>query len=152
MLEGGCLCGAVRYRTTVEPLFEAICCCEQCQRATGSGHLPFIGVPSAEIEVQGETRSFTTRTGHRGPVTLHFCPTCGSHVLGAAREVPLITLILAGTLAQPKRYIPSVAIHVEEKCAWDTLPGGISVWHGSFGDIEHRPAGWVPGGNDRDYR
>jgi hypothetical protein len=34
--EGGCACGAVRYRTTGAPLRTSICHCKSCQRRTGS--------------------------------------------------------------------------------------------------------------------
>ena len=34
--EGGCLCGAVRYRVTEEPYLAGICHCNQCKKRTGS--------------------------------------------------------------------------------------------------------------------
>ena len=35
-LEGGCACGAVRYRLTSAPMFVHCCHCRDCQRQTGS--------------------------------------------------------------------------------------------------------------------
>lgn len=34
--EGGCLCGAVRYRTEGLPVFTIVCHCRACQHRTGS--------------------------------------------------------------------------------------------------------------------
>ena len=34
--EGGCECGAVRYRMTDDPVFVSCCHCRQCQKMTGS--------------------------------------------------------------------------------------------------------------------
>ena len=34
--EGGCLCGAVRYRVEGEPPRSSVCSCTCCQRRTGS--------------------------------------------------------------------------------------------------------------------
>ena len=34
--EGGCLCGAVRYRVEGEPALSSVCNCTSCQRRTGS--------------------------------------------------------------------------------------------------------------------
>ena len=36
MSEGGCSCGAVRYRLASAPLFTHCCHCRNCQRQTGS--------------------------------------------------------------------------------------------------------------------
>ena len=38
LIEGGCLCGAVRYEANAEPAFAVHCYCRQCQRITGAGH------------------------------------------------------------------------------------------------------------------
>lgn len=35
-IEGGCLCGAVRYTCAAEPVMTAICQCTHCQRQSGS--------------------------------------------------------------------------------------------------------------------
>jgi hypothetical protein len=35
-LEGGCACGALRYRLTSAPMFVHCCHCRDCQRQTGS--------------------------------------------------------------------------------------------------------------------
>ncbi|MFB3046874.1 MAG: GFA family protein, partial [Acidiferrobacterales bacterium] len=35
-MEGGCTCGAVRYRMTSKPMFVHCCHCRWCQRETGA--------------------------------------------------------------------------------------------------------------------
>jgi hypothetical protein len=35
-LEGGCLCGAIRYRVSGKPANTMICHCRTCRRAAGS--------------------------------------------------------------------------------------------------------------------
>lgn len=37
---GGCLCGALRYRVTAEPLTLYACHCTDCQRRTGTAFAP----------------------------------------------------------------------------------------------------------------
>ncbi len=40
VLNGHCLCGAVRYEAWGEPLFSGFCYCEDCRRASGAGASP----------------------------------------------------------------------------------------------------------------
>lgn len=98
-LTGGCLCGAVRYRTSGPPLRVGICHCETCKRQSGSP-LPAFAIFRADaVEVTGEVRGFRTSPA----IERHFCPACGSHVYGdegGEYAVPL------GTLDEPARVPP----------------------------------------------
>lgn len=38
-IEGGCLCGMLRYRATTSPLWVTVCYCRFCQKATGSDRM-----------------------------------------------------------------------------------------------------------------
>lgn len=44
--EGGCLCGAVRYRITGEPKSVGYCHCRMCQRAAGAPVVAWATVPA----------------------------------------------------------------------------------------------------------
>ncbi|RVA88978.1 aldehyde-activating protein, partial [Mesorhizobium sp. M7A.F.Ca.US.006.04.2.1] len=35
---GGCACGAIRYETNDEPIFQNHCQCSDCQKRSGTGH------------------------------------------------------------------------------------------------------------------
>lgn len=48
-LEGGCLCGAIRYCINGKVRFVSQCCCRDCQRATGTGHTTIIGVLRSDL-------------------------------------------------------------------------------------------------------
>ena len=41
---GGCLCGMLRYEAVGEPLYIGHCYCTDCQKASGSGVHPVLGV------------------------------------------------------------------------------------------------------------
>jgi hypothetical protein len=58
-LKGGCLCGAVRYWTTVEPLTSTVCHCRDCQRFTGSAFAAVAYIPKEALKIEGAIRTFT---------------------------------------------------------------------------------------------
>ncbi len=75
--EGGCRCGAVRFRITKVPLLTMACHCRGCQRMTGSAFSLSLAIPDDGFEIlQGETVAggADKAFGHR------FCPTCLSWV------------------------------------------------------------------------
>ena len=77
-LKGGCLCGAVRYWTTAEPLTSTVCHCRDCQRFTGSAFGALVYVPKETLTIEGTTKTFTSLGGSGKPMVRHFCPECGS--------------------------------------------------------------------------
>ena len=52
-LKGGCLCGAVRYSTTAEPLTSTVCHCRDCQRFSGSAFGTLLYVPKEALTIEG---------------------------------------------------------------------------------------------------
>jgi hypothetical protein len=50
-LKGGCLCGAVRYTTTAEPVGSGVCHCRDCQRFTGSAFGALVYVPKETLTI-----------------------------------------------------------------------------------------------------
>jgi len=55
MMTGGCLCGAVRYEAQGKALWAVHCHCRDCQRASGTGHVPSMGMPKSLFKVTGKT-------------------------------------------------------------------------------------------------
>lgn len=132
-MDGGCYCGAVRYRTDGEPTMRAQCHCRECQYITGGGPNFFMMVPAEGFAyTKGAPSSFTRKDIER-PVTREFCETCGTHL--ATRLASLPSLVLkVGTLDDPGLFgAPQVAIfmadsqpfHVvgEEIPRFDRMPG-----------------------------
>jgi hypothetical protein len=78
-LSGSCLCGAVTYSCTADPLFTAICHCTECQKQTGTAFSIIVGVPKAAFQVEGNPSTFTTIGDDTHKETIrHFCSNCGS--------------------------------------------------------------------------
>jgi len=74
MLSLTCLCGRVRLDVATRPAFIHECNCTLCSKAGArwSYHLP------AEVEVRGDTSSYTREDKENPAAEVHFCPRCGS--------------------------------------------------------------------------
>ncbi|HEY1749762.1 MAG TPA: GFA family protein [Caulobacteraceae bacterium] len=134
MISGGCLCGAVRYEADAEPAWTAVCYCRDCQRSSGSGYVPVMGVLRGAMQVSGELRAFTVTAAGGGPATRHFCPACGSTVLGGLEGPPDDTMsIYCGTLDDPSLFKPAVAIFTRNRLPWECAIAGAREFEGAPG-------------------
>ena len=128
MMSGGCLCGRVRYETDAEPAWTAICYCRDCQRASGSGYMPVMGVRRADMRISGETKAFEV-AAQRGPSTRHFCPTCGSLIFGGVEGPADATMsVYVGTLDDPSAWSPQIAIFTRSRQPWDCAIAGATEY------------------------
>ena len=92
--EGGCLCGAVRYRLNIPPRQIVACHCGQCRRWHGH-HGAYTAVPNEALELlQGDTLHWyrSSDRARRG-----FCRGCGSSLFWQADGSDHVS-VTAGTL------------------------------------------------------
>ena len=80
MIEGSCLCGAVRWEFGGVPEGATACNCTACRRY---GTLWAYDHEGERIQVWGPTRRFTRGTA----LEFHFCPTCGCIAFWRGKEV-----------------------------------------------------------------
>ncbi len=121
--EGGCLCGAVRYRSTAPPLRGVICHCSMCRKHSGAPILAFVHFPRDSFRwLKDEpTRYPSSEFAERG-----FCSICGStlsmheDVLGDRVQVTV------GSLDEPDRVRMDDHVWTKEQILWfkvdDRLP------------------------------
>jgi hypothetical protein len=121
---GGCLCGAVRYRLSAEPVVSRICWCRDCQRLAGNGTVNAI-FPSAAIEVTGTTAEYTSTADSGNQVRRRFCPHCGSQLFADSSGRPGLTVVRLGTLDDPASVTPSANIWAGSAPAWACLDAGL---------------------------
>jgi hypothetical protein len=120
-MTGACACGALRWRAQGEPLTQGLCHCRSCQRITGSGHIGWMTFPEGAVTVTGAMRA-TRHTGGSGRDATRFsCPICNSTVYGTAEVIPGLINLYAGSLDDPSRFKPTIAIFVAERPPWDDV-------------------------------
>lgn len=116
-LEGGCLCGRVRY-TTGAPVATVICHCTHCQRATGSAFSVNLIVANGQFSLTGVTTSYPDSGDSGKPVHRHFCGHCGSSLFSVADGRPGFTILKAGTLDDTAAVSPATQIYRDSAQRW----------------------------------
>ena len=117
-LAGGCLCGQVRYRAEGPALFQSLCHCRDCQRASGSGGMPVMGLARSGFHVDGAVAVYVSTGGSGQPTRRNFCPVCGSTLFGLPDMAPDLVTLYAGSLDDPTGFVPAREIFVRDRPAW----------------------------------
>jgi len=117
-MEGGCLCGAIRYRVLVEPFAADYCHCSICRKQTGSVVVAWMDFKSEQVQwLKGQLTYFhSSEFVKRG-----FCQQCGSTVtFGDSRYQQYTTLTIA-SLDNANLVKPSYHIHTDDQVSWLTI-------------------------------
>jgi hypothetical protein len=121
-MTGGCLCGAVRYECTGEPVFSLLCHCRDCQRQSGSAYAAAVRVPATAFRVtQGEPKHYIKLADSGNQVTRAFCLECGCMLFLRVSARPDLVGIRVGTLDDPSWFRPQADIFVKSAQSWDYL-------------------------------
>ncbi len=124
--EGGCYCGAVRYETTGDPIFQGFCHCRECQYISGGGANVLMAVPEATFKYTKGTPKAFQRGDLDAPVTREFCADCGTHLLSKAPGVPGAAILKVGTLDDSSSFQPQMAIYNCDKKPYHLIPEGVA--------------------------
>jgi len=125
-LEGGCACGAVRYRVTAAPIFVHCCHCRECQRLSGAAFALNALVEADRVQVLAGAPEVvpTPSTSGRGQKIAR-CPACRvavwSNYAGAGDRVHFVRV---GTLDDPDAAPPDIHIYTASKQPWVVIPDG----------------------------
>jgi len=126
--EGGCACGAVRYRLASEPLFVHCCHCLNCQRQTGSAFVINVLIEADRVELlAGEPQPVAVPRDRGGDQQIWRCPACQVALLSRYTR-PDIDFVRAGTLDEPAAVAPDVHIYTRSKLPWVVLPDSVPAF------------------------
>lgn len=121
-LDGGCLCGSVRYTCDEEPLVTAIYNCRHCQLQTVITFSVLVGVKKGSIKFTRDQPTIYEDTGDSGlPAHRKFCNKCGSPIFSAVEATPEIDWIKQGTLDNPSLSTPMISVYMDSAQHWVKL-------------------------------
>jgi hypothetical protein len=128
-LEGGCSCGAVRYRLRSAPMFVHSCHCLDCQRQTGSAFVLNALIETDRLEVlSGEPMPVSMPTDSGRPHDVYRCPKCLTAVWSDYGRRGVLRFVRVGTLDDPTALAPDVHIFTRSKQPWVGLPADVPAF------------------------
>src|SRR5215469_393202 len=125
---GRCLCGAVRYRVTGEPVWVAHCHCDSCRRASSAALVTWAGFRRADFAfTAGEPATYRSSPG----VVRRFCPRCGSPLTYESQRWPDEIHVQVCSFDDPAGFQPTAHVYVAEQLPWLHLADGLKCSPGS---------------------
>lgn len=120
-IEGGCLCGAVRY-VLRGPLRDVVAChCAQCRR--WHGHVgAYTAVKKEGLHLAAPDKVAWYRSSDHA--SRGFCATCGSSLFWRANDRDTVS-IAAGSLDDPSGLKLAAHIFVPDRPAYDLILDGL---------------------------
>ena len=125
--EGGCLCGAIRYRITAAPVAVMHCHCSNCRKASGAGMLTWMTVnPEDFTWLQGEPQRYRYASEHYdGAIERLFCGGCGTQLCWSCDNDDPTVDVTAGSLDDPSILEPEYHVFTRGQVGWVKLDDGL---------------------------
>jgi hypothetical protein len=122
-IEGGCACGAMRYRADAAPMSSMVCHCASCRRASAAPLVPWVTFANDGFAfTTGRPAIFASSP----LVRRGFCAACGTPLTYERAERPgeidVTTCSLDEAEAHPPTYHAQTGDDLGWVRAWDRLP------------------------------
>jgi hypothetical protein len=124
MLDGSCLCGAVKYQVEGH-LGPIVCChCSMCRKAQGTAFATNAPVEAARFRITKGEQALRAYSSSPGKWRC-FCSICGSPVFSKLESDSSVIRLRIGTLDARIQERPSAHIHVASKAEWFEILDGL---------------------------
>lgn len=122
-LNGGCLCGTVRYAIDAELIDAGFCHCRVCQRASGAPVVAWLTIPFGGFRYRGDAvANFVSSERYQR----EFCAHCGTQIAFRAQHNPQTVDVTLCSLDDSSAVAPQYHIWCQSRVNWlhinDTLP------------------------------
>ncbi len=130
MIEGGCRCGAIRYRLSADPVAARMCWCRDCQYwACGNASVNLV-VRRDALAVQGTSCTYESLADSGNHMRRSFCGQCGTQMFSESRENVEFQVVRVGTLDHPERFSPQAVIWRDSAPAWAVIDSALPAFPG----------------------
>ena len=121
-LQGGCLCGTVRFELTAPLLSAGYCHCTHCQRRTGTGSSANGRIPREGFALLQGAEQLAAFTPPEGGWPKLFCSRCGSAMFSGDPFSDEQVSLRLGTLDGDPGIRPSARQYVASAAPWEPIP------------------------------
>lgn len=126
--EGGCACGAIRFKIAAPFMGVGVCHCTECQKASGGGPNYVALTPNSGFEItQGEAKVYVSKGDSGGDVGRAFCAECGTPVWSVIEGAPY-TPIKLGALDDSSDLTPNLHLYVASAPPWHLMHPGLPTF------------------------
>lgn len=127
--DGGCLCGALRYRVIGDPARSNVCHCRFCQRLTGSAFLVEPIFPKTQVSyIAGRPMTYAHVGEHGRRLSVHFCGHCSTKVGLTFERFPDHVGVCGGTFDDPTWFPILRHIFTESAVPWIRYPADVDCF------------------------
>ena len=120
-ITGRCLCGATTYRAQGPAKFAIRCYCTDCQRITGTGSAPQLGLASDDVTFSGPLAAHNAKAESGSDLAFKFCNACGSPIAKTTSKAPTTVFVYAGSLDDPAHFpADAMSVFEDSRQSWDT--------------------------------
>ena len=118
MLQGGCLCGALRYQTHSMPFDADHCHCSQCRKSAGAVVMSWMDFNTEQVTwLQGQVTEFASSA----QIRRGFCQQCGTTMTYRHVDYPQYCTLSIASLDNPNKVQPRSHIYTNEQVSWLTI-------------------------------
>jgi hypothetical protein len=124
-ITGGCLCGAVRFRSTAQPLAARVCWCRNCQYLACGNATVNVCFRTETFTIEGDLSDFVRVADSGNVMHRRFCPQCGVQMFSEAEARPHLIFVRAGTLDDREQIRPASTIWTASAPSWACIDPAI---------------------------
>jgi hypothetical protein len=123
--EGGCICGAIRYRVGGTPTNSMICHCQSCRRVAGAPVVAWVTFPTKRFQFRrGDPSEFRSSE----PVRRTFCAACGTPLTYEHRDNAGFLDVTTCSLDNPELFPPTHHSWLSHDLAWVRFGDGLPTF------------------------
>ena len=115
-IQGGCLCGRIRYQSSGMPYKVSYCNCNTCRKSTGAPTIVWIMYDQGLVNfTKGAPRIYQSSPG----VERGFCGVCGTPLWWQGQwDDKLISMVTVGSMDDPSIYPPDRHSECNNQIEW----------------------------------